>query len=543
MRRDPGSLWDLPAHLTVRYVYPYLTLPECLCAMAACKQLCRDVQQSMETWFETVRATRLPVSNNLHRMQRVAQLKLFQTCSTVLGNCVQSVGARLRVFECDNHEANRLTDSILFEVARSCPALQVIKLEGGDLAITDWGVRCLAHSACARSLVEVSIAGASSVSDVGVLLERCPNLQRVAFPRCLAIKRLAVGAGGGPSALDLSSNTELQVLAPLLGFQNLRSVNLSGCGLIDDSALGFLVQASPLLADVSVSYCAKLTDFGLKRFFALLRAKTLRRFACARCVKVGDVGLMALCNSAQSALLELDCQHCHLVTDAFLGHLASKCPSLETLHMRGMDLIEDAGVVLLCQGCVGLQRLSLAGCTRLSNCALSAVARHLRALRHLDLFCVSQVTDDGLLELAGSCLALGQINVSWCFQLSSDLVLELKQSRRFPLGILHEGLEVTAPKQPSSKPMSPHQTPRRRHHHHHAAARERVPRNQLGFQDVMLPFWFDDEDDVVPPPPPIAAARRPFEQAAFAPRRRMYGDHERDLQREAAFAYNKHAAG
>ncbi|KAH9259959.1 hypothetical protein BASA81_001719 [Batrachochytrium salamandrivorans] len=501
--RNEGSLWDLPTHLTVRYVYPYLTLSECLCAMTTCKQLCRDVQTSMENWFETVQVTGLSFPNNLHNMQRVAKLKLSQTCSAVLGNCIQDVGARLRVVECDNVEmlqlSPTLTDSILFEIARSCPMLQVIKLEGGDLAITDWGVRCLAHSACSRFLVEVSIAGASSVTDVGILLERCPNLQRVAFPRCLAIKRLAVGAAEGGrsdrpnrlSVLDLSSNTELQILTPLLGFQNLHSVNLSGCGLIDDSALVLLVQASPLLADVSVSYCAKLTDFGLKRFFALLRGRTLRKFVCARCVRVGDVGLMALCNSAQDALLELDCQHCHLVTDALLGHLGSKCPNLQTLHMRGMDLIEDAGVVLLCQGCVGLQRLSLAACTKLSNAALFAVARHLHALRHLDLFCVSEVTDDGLIELAGRCLALGQINVSWCFQLSSDLVLELKQSRRFPLGISHEGLEMITSKQvrqqqPLSKPMSPHQTHRRRHH----AARERVPTNQLGFvhQDLMLPF-------------------------------------------------------
>jgi hypothetical protein len=66
-------------------------------------------------------------------------------------------------------------------------------------------------------------------------------------------------------------------------------------------------------------------------------------------------------------LQEVDIRGSAEVHDGFLDALAQHCGGMKVLHVDGCALISDAGVRAVMQGCAGLQELTVRDCTRLSD--------------------------------------------------------------------------------------------------------------------------------------------------------------------------------
>lgn len=174
----------------------------------------------------------------------------------------------------------------------------------------------------------------------------------------------------------------------------LRSLQLSECGLLDDASLALLHGCKQLRS-------LDITKGGLKG----------ENFT--------DDGVIALLENVGESLQTLVLDENLLLTDrTLIEGVKVNCPNLIELSLRNLGELLPTGVAeLFGEDWVnqkGFVRLNLCRCIQLDDQALEAIIRHSgKTLTKLDINSVDQVTEQSLKLLAESSPYLAELDVSF----------------------------------------------------------------------------------------------------------------------------------
>lgn len=290
---------------------------------------------------------------------------------------------KLRLLDLSN--CSGLTDACLNFLSLGCPYLTTLILSG--LKISDQGLRFLASSFQAFVTLDLSY---TRVTGTGVFLSifsGCPTLQ----------------------SLSLAGCTEFDIIpsAVVHAFQATQEEEKDGPKALtsqerEGSSVALLPVACDELADVNFSRCSKLSSAGL--FFFLKHFSQLRSIKLSDCPLLNETALAELLR--QENLQEVDVARCPLLTDAGFTSDSPSSSSSHLVHVNlsSLRLISDTGVIaLISQHYNTLVSLRLSGCVQIADRSLLALSSSSSCCRHLSLLSVSfcsGVTDQGLSALA-----------------------------------------------------------------------------------------------------------------------------------------------
>jgi hypothetical protein len=294
--------------------------------------------------------------------------------------------------------AYRLGDAGLLALLRAAPSLRELqlplcsRLEGPAveaLPVAGPRLRALDLGGC-RGLSAATLRAA--LTALPLLETREPGrLQPDACalrPGDLLCK--TTGAGGSSAcvllaiaAIPLLNITSANVHRPCVLHA---AVRLDGLPEVDDSLLGSVARAAPLLHTLSLASCPGLTDAGVEaaaralpglRSIVLDECKvtgaaalalaehcpSLRAVSLARCARVDDAAVEALAALGTLRLVSLN--GATLVTGAGVEALARGCgATLEDVDLSWCRGVGSASLGRLADGCPSLARLALWGCTQ-----------------------------------------------------------------------------------------------------------------------------------------------------------------------------------
>ena len=220
-----------------------------------------------------------------------------------------------------------------------------------------------------QALEELVLVGVTNVTDDGML-----HLGRM--------RRKGTGTGGEKEDLKSLENP-------------LRKLNLSGRFRVSNVGLNTFFGT------------ARITDSGASRL--LSRCNHLSSLDLTGSALIGDKTLRSLARSASPLLSELALSGCARITDAGVEAVATGLSSLSDLNLAGCPRIGDGALVALGTGKCrrSLRRLNLFKCNKVSDRGLRALAG-CRMLEHLNLRTCVKVTDGGLIAYAAAgCSAVG----------------------------------------------------------------------------------------------------------------------------------------
>lgn len=161
---------------------------------------------------------------------------------------------------------------------------------------------------------------------------------------------------------DMSAPICIKYLSKLLDrFPALKSVSLSACTEIPDSALALFQSAGLKLKNISLDCCFSITDDGLSH----------------------------ICNSS-NVLSSLSLYRCN-ISDIGLEHVARSCPNLEIINLSYCAHVSDSGIAALGEGCSGLKVVTISYCRNIQGIGFKKCL----FLQYLDADS-SRLTDDGL---------------------------------------------------------------------------------------------------------------------------------------------------
>eukprot|EP00854_Cymbomonas_tetramitiformis_P012785 gene12785-15113_t len=278
----------------------------------------------------------------------------------------------------------------------SLTALRLLAMDGCPAAAAPPGLSALGRL---TSLTSLSLNGCS-VTDEGLEgLSMLTNLAHLDLRRCKLLTDQ-----GMPSLFHMASLTSLNLGGGLTNVAShlpgLRSLDLSLCPQVADTALADLTCKLTALTCLNLSMCERLTDEGL---VSLAPLTSLASLDISLCKDLTDAAVGAL-PARHNALTHLNVSMCEQLGDRTVYALT--CPSgarvaLRELVLRGCARLTDAGLRTLAAHrdvVNGLTYLNLSVCPGFSEEWLASIG-NLRALARLDLG-MNQLTDTGLAKLS-----------------------------------------------------------------------------------------------------------------------------------------------
>ncbi|KAH7948545.1 F-box/LRR-repeat protein 14 [Rhipicephalus sanguineus] len=263
----------------------------------------------------------------------------------------------------------------------------------------------------------------------------------------------------GLERLDLGGCTDVTNTGLLLiawGLHNLRSLNLRSCRGVSDPGIGHLAGMSPTnaigtlrLESLCLQDCQKLTDDALRYISNGLH--DLRSLNLSFCASVTDAGLKHAARMAR--LRELNLRSCDNISDLGLAYLAEGGSRISTLDVSFCDKVGDQGLLHASQGLFQLRSLSLNACP-VSDDGIGRVARSLGDLQTLHLGQCGRVTDKGLSLIADHLKQLRCIDLYGCTKITTVGLEKLMQLPN--LGVLNLGLWQHQLHQQQSPPQQRH---------------------------------------------------------------------------------------
>ncbi|KAJ1619469.1 hypothetical protein T492DRAFT_1085073 [Pavlovales sp. CCMP2436] len=206
----------------------------------------------------------------------------------------------------------------------------------------------------------------------------------------------------------------------LVGCLQLRTLVLSRCCRVSHLAFH---HSSHSLRALDLSFC-------LLEHAALLEVASncpeLVSLALRGCAQLRDESVLELCTRCPE-LEAVDLGHCPLLTDYALYALAARCANLSELRVDGSALLTDEAVGAVVEACPLLSLLSLAHCTQVSGQALLTLARHSHFLRELDVSYCAALGEGALVHLARHAGQLETLRAACCAWLSPaglELIVE-----------------------------------------------------------------------------------------------------------------------
>ena len=301
------------------------------------------------------------------------------------------------------------------------------------------------------NLTSLNLSGCYNVTDIGVkqaFQSSAPSLQRLDLALCKQITDKAIESIGqyapGLQELELGgccniSNQGLRRISQ--GLQSLRRLGLRSCCHISDDGIAYLCGAaetglgSPELRHLCLQDCQKLSDESL-----LYISQGLRHLQCINlsfCASITDSGLKHL--ATMTNLKEINLRSCDNVSDTGIAFLAEGNSRLTSLDVSFCDKIGDNALAHIAQGLYTLTSLSCSACN-ISDTGIERIAKSLHQLDTLHIGQCVQVTDRGLTLISLHLTSLDSIDLFGCNRITTvglERIMRLPHLSELNLGLWH----------------------------------------------------------------------------------------------------------
>lgn len=273
-----------------------------------------------------------------------------------------------------------VTDHVLelaFEA--DLPALTVLNLSLCK-QITDSSLQLIAKFL--RNLEVLELGGCGNITNMGLLVVATglTRLRQLNLRSCRHVSDTGIGHLVG------LNNTE-----PADGTKQLEHLGLQDCQKLTDDALRNVSMGLANLKSINLSFCAGVTDSGLKH---LAKMATLRELNLRSCDSISDLG-MAFLAEGGSRIMSLDVSFCDKIGDQALVHISQGLFNLRCLSLNACQ-VSDEGIGRIARALPELDTLNIGQCSRITDRGLHTIADHLTNLRCIDLYGCTKITTVGL---------------------------------------------------------------------------------------------------------------------------------------------------
>ncbi|XP_064473237.1 F-box/LRR-repeat protein 14-like [Ornithodoros turicata] len=232
-----------------------------------------------------------------------------------------------------------------------------------------------------KSLETLDLGGCCNVTNTGLLLIAwgLKKLRSLNLRSCRSVSDAGIGhlAGMTPEAAE--------------GTLDLEYLGLQDCQKLTDEALRYVSVGLCNLKSINLSFCASVTDSGLKH---AARMPRLRELNLRSCDNISDVGMAYLAEGG-SRISSLDVSFCDKAGDQGLLYISQGLFHLRCLSLNACPVSDD-GIGRIARNVTDLHTLHIGQCGRITDKGLSLIADHLQQLRCIDLYGCTKITTVGL---------------------------------------------------------------------------------------------------------------------------------------------------
>ncbi|KAK4684638.1 F-box and leucine-rich repeat protein GRR1, partial [Tremellales sp. Uapishka_1] len=293
-----------------------------------------------------------------------------------------------------------VNDDVLATIAKSCTRLQGLNLSGCRV-VGDDGILQIAE--CTRNLRRIKIPNCNFVTDRSLvkLTQNCPLLLEM-------------------DLADVPQLSNAAAYSIFLHSAHLRELRFNGNTNLTDDGFPDLPYLASLTGEEAARAVGDLPWFASTPMPTptLLRpvAETfdqLRSVDLTGCAQIGDLAIEHLVSNAPK-LRTLTLAKCPLLTDNALESIERLGKHLHYLHLGHVALITDAAVTRLARSCTRMRYVDFACCPLLSDLSVFELAANLPKLRRIGLVKVVNLTDEGIYALVERHSSLERIHLSYC---------------------------------------------------------------------------------------------------------------------------------
>ncbi|KAH8918508.1 RNI-like protein [Atractiella rhizophila] len=312
--------------------------------------------------------------------------------------------------------AQQIDDPILRHLL-PCTRLERLTLNGCT-GISDAGLIPLVRRL--KGLVALDLSECVGIADAGVVEvgRNCRRLQGLNLTGCKNVgdEGVMAVAAGCPGMRRQAIDVDLWLWDD-------EQIKMKGLASLTDSALIALCASCPLLLEIDIALCTKVTP---KAFWTLFRLSThLRELVMTQLPEIDETAFpISTCISR----IPIDSyrEEIRLTLPSSFDALASTLGTLDEKpfppvfdHLRFLDLsqlsrLTDAAVDGIVTQCPRIRNLLLAKCNALTDEALNSVGRLGKHLHYLHLGHVNNITDKAVIRLARNCTRLRYIDLACC---------------------------------------------------------------------------------------------------------------------------------
>ncbi|KAI3678189.1 hypothetical protein L6452_37473 [Arctium lappa] len=241
-----------------------------------------------------------------------------------------------------------------------------------------------------RHVKQVNLEFAQDVEDkhLDILRNQFPgslqNLEHLNLNGCQKVSDMGIEAitAASPSLKIFSIYwnvrvTDVGISHLVKSCKHIVDLNLSGCKGISDKSLQMLAENYQHLESLDITRCIKITDGGLQHI--MVKCSDLRSLNLYALSSFTDGAYKKL--SLLGHLRFLDLCGAQNISDEGLFSIA-KCKNIRTLNLTWCVRVTDVGVIAIAQGCTSLEYLSLFGIVGVTDKCLEALSE----------FCANTIT-------------------------------------------------------------------------------------------------------------------------------------------------------
>ena len=237
------------------------------------------------------------------------------------------------------------------------------------------GTRC-------RNLERLDLGGCTKITNSGLLLLASRTLPLLSLTN-LNLRSCWQVTDNGISALA-GAGTSSHALP-------LHTLVLQDCQKLSDESLRYISEGLRSLQYLNLSFCASITDSGMK---CLARMATLKELNLRFCDNISDIGVSYL-SEGSIGLHTLDVSFCDRVTDGAMAHIASGLFNLKSLALAS-SRIQDEGMSKISKTLLDLERLNVGQCARITDRSLVSVGESMMKLKSIDVYGCAKITSAGV---------------------------------------------------------------------------------------------------------------------------------------------------
>eukprot|EP00899_Mesostigma_viride_P007993 jgi/Mesvir1/17195/Mv07615-RA.1 len=294
-------------------------------------------------------------------------------CQGVTDAGILAIAARCPSLQWLDATFCQVSDKSVCALARGCPGLRHLKLVA--TGVTDAGIKVVAD-VCGTSLELLDVSSCEGVTDAGItrVARKCGRLRQLAVDGCgdvtdASISEVAERCHGIEELFLSNSGIEGEgVRAIAAHARELRCLEVACGGLTVEDVVA-IAQGCPNLEELDVSQSA---DCGTKEAINAIvcHCTKLRAFKAEGCgLDDDEVALLITERGRQLRVLDVSRGLFLRISDKTLALVASHCPQLEKIALRGCRVTND-GVRLLASGCKNLRHLDVKSCVRVTQASL-----------------------------------------------------------------------------------------------------------------------------------------------------------------------------